>query len=366
MANAILIRMNPDNTRFIHQNNLYSSSELIQKLESSNFISDDWEKHLLNFLVNWFLDTNSIELKTSGSTGTPKLIRTLKSNLRLSAQSTNRFFKITPASRLISCLPANFIAGKMMIIRALEAGCQLHLIKPESNPFQQIQTEADFIAVTPHQLNQAISQKSTVDRVKNILIGGERITAKLLDSISKLKSNCYASFGMTETLSHIAVQSLNHPFNPAYRTLNGVKISQDERSCLVIEAPWVEKSITTNDLVEMINEQEFRWLGRLDDVINSGGIKLHPASMEEKLVRLFDKRICISSLNDQTFGEIPVLIIENKGRSEPESSQLLDKLNSLLDVYEKLKGIFHLQEFPETESGKINRREIKKRINQSF
>lgn len=363
MANAILNRMDSENGHFIYQNQVFTSADLIHHLHSASRKLMDWEKHLLYFLTEWFGPGETIEVKTSGSTGIPKTYHPLKNQLRLSAQSTNRYFQLNQSSQLVHCLPANFIAGKMMIVRALEAGCTLHLLKPDSNPFREIINPADFIAITPHQLNQAIQQKSEINRVKKILVGGERISSSLLESIRHAESKIYASFGMTETLSHIAIQSLNHPYNPYYQALSGVILQQDDRSCLVIQTPWTDNPIRTNDLVEIHNECEFRWLGRMDDVINSGGIKLHPVLMEEKIQKFTKNRICISSTDDETFGEIPVLVIEGDKQSDGEAIQMLQKMNENLDRYERLKGIKYLQHFPETENGKIHRKEIKNRIN---
>lgn len=362
MANAILNRMDRENGRFFYQDQVFTTSDLILKLDSERSRLEDWENHLLNFLKEWTNPYETIEVKTSGSTGVPKLIKPFKKNLSLSAQSTNRYFQINSDSRLIACLPANYIAGKMMIVRALEAKCILHLQKPGANPFKGIQFPVDFIALTPHQLKLAIQQKSQIERVKKILIGGERISASLMEQIQGLSSKCYASFGMTETLSHIAIQSLNHPYNTNYQTLSGVQISLDKRSCLQVKTPWTEQIIQTNDQVEIINHQEFKWLGRLDDVINSGGIKLHPAQMEEKIAQIIQTRFCISSIPDETFGEIPVLVIEGDKLSHSDSIRLLTRLNENLGQYEKLKAIINLRHFPETENGKIQRKEIKNRI----
>lgn len=348
--------MNQSVARFYYQDEVFSLQTLCSRLHDKLEQLADWELDLLQFLQDWQSDEDRIQVQTSGSTGQPKIISLRKTHMLLSARASVDYFSILESSTLALCLPVKFIAGKMMIIRTLVAKCKLIIQPPSSDPFSQFRQAINFIAVTPHQLNQSLKTGSVSPDFQKILIGGESIPTDLRQQIQSLPNQCYASFGMTETITHIAVQSLNHPAEQHYNCLPGILISLNAENCLQIDGPWLENPIETHDIVQIISPEQFTWMGRSDFVINSGGIKLHPEKIEGKIQHDLPFSFLVSSIPDPNFGEIPVLIIESKSKDIPIS---LDEINSNLDRFEKLKGLFIVRSISKTENGKTDRKAMK-------
>ena len=183
-----------------------------------------------------------------------------------------------------------------------------------------------------------------------MIVGGAKMSASLEKSLSKLKTKVYETYGMTETITHIAAKKIGEK---AFTILPNIKIYQDDRNCLVIDAPKISKdTIITNDLVELINENQFVFLGRIDNVINSGGIKLIPEQIEDKLSGKINSRFFVTGIHDAVLGEKLVLIIEG------EKQALDETIFDGLDKYEKPKEVFYVSKFIETLNGKIKRKEI--------
>ncbi|OMP30907.1 AMP-binding protein [Mangrovimonas sp. DI 80] len=308
-----------------------------------------YEKIIGDFLLDWLDDKESVEVKTSGSTGTPKVISVSKQAMVHSALATGNYFKLSPGDRALHCLPTNFIAGKMMLVRAMILGLELDMVAPSRLPAYDDQVVYDFCAMIPMQV------KDNLERLKNIktlIVGGAAFPATLMPFIQDLPGNVYATYGMTETLSHIAVKPLNHLKKAAhFQVLEGIDISQDERGCLVIDAPdlMVEK-LVTNDIVELYSDKEFDVLGRIDNVINSGGVKLFPEQIEAKLDSNIGQRFFISSEEDEVLGEKVILVVEK------DDSSITPSTFKVLDKFEKPKAVYVLEQFEETISGKIRRK----------
>jgi O-succinylbenzoic acid--CoA ligase len=324
-------------------------------LEFSKGISDE----VFVFLEEWFNNNSFIEAKTSGSTGNPKVISLQKKHMINSAIATGEYFKLSEKTTALLCMSPNFIAGKMMFVRALALGWHLDVVDPISNPFKNIEIEYDFSAVVPIQLFQSLND---ICKVKKLIVGGGVVSNELLEKIQQIDTEVYATYGMTETITHIAVKKLNNfshnddisSYN--YQILPNIKISIDKRSCLVIDAYKVsDELIITNDLVELISETEFKWLGRFDSIINSGGIKLIPEQIEGKFSKIISKPFLVAGISDEVLGEKLILIIES---ADNEKSNILKQLKSLetLSKYEIPKEIYFLKNFVETETKKINRK----------
>lgn len=311
-----------------------------------------------SFLKDWFNDKLYVEVKTSGSTGKPKLIKLQKKHMINSAKATGQFFKLPEKTTALLCMSPKFIAGKMMLVRAMVLGWEIDVVEPISNPLENSRKSYDFSAMVPMQLHNSIDE---IHKIKKLIVGGGVVSNELLDKIQNIDTEIFATYGMTETITHIALKRLNNFCHSErseeshYITLPNIKLSQDSRNCLVIEAPMLaNEQIITNDLVELFSETEFKWLGRFDSIINSGGIKLIPEQIEEKLSKIINVRFFVIGIEDVLLGEKLVLIIEGK-----EIGGLLPKVqqcNSLLK-YEIPKEIYFVSNFIETPTQKINRKE---------
>lgn len=313
-------------------------------------VQTEWEKSILDFIQHWFDESEYIQAQTSGSTGTPKPILLPKSAMKLSAQLTGEFFNLQQNESALLCLPVNFIAGKMMVVRAIELGLKLHCVEPKSQINLEDFPMLDFVPMTPMQVQNSLESLS---KIKTLLIGGAPLSDSLRNELLKQDTKSYESYGMTETITHIGLKTISEEF---FTVLNQINIRKDERDCLVIKTPYFEEEIITNDVVEIISKNQFKWLGRIDNVINSGGIKLFPEQIENKLKPHIQKEFVISSIPDETFGQKLILIVESSAEIQ------IDFHTTDLNKYEIPKEIFYLPEFPRTESGKLKRAEILKAI----
>lgn len=317
---------------------------------------ESWWRDLYSFYVEWFGTGEEIIVHTSGSTGLPKNIRFKKSQLLASARQTGNYFRLDEMSNCLLCLPVGFIAGKMMIVRALAYGLNLIAVKPGSDPLAHLQQKINFAAMTPHQVFHSLGSGRDLSQIETLIIGGGQISPVLLGKLQALPTACYATYGMAETLTHIAVKRISGP-NPQnyFNCLPGIKIEQDGRGCLIISADYLSEKIVTNDVVESISEKEFAWLGRIDNVINTGGIKIFPEKIEVELSGLLKGNFFVSSTPDPVLGEKVILIIEGKEPSAQEKSTLIDHLKNSLPHYHCPKEVYYFPKFVFTSSGKINR-----------
>lgn len=309
-------------------------------------VNENWQKEIISFINEWFSDDEFIISKTSGSTGIPKEIKIPKSAMKTSAKMTGKFFGLNVGNSALLCMPVNFIAGKMMLVRAMELKLKLYCIEPKSKLNLNFTNEIDFAPMTPMQVENSFDQILTI---KTLLVGGAPLSDELRKKLSTLKTKSFESYGMTETITHIALKEISEEF---FTTLEKIKIRKDERGCLVIQTPYFKEEIITNDIVEVKDKDQFKWLGRFDNVINSGGIKLFPEQIESKLKPLIQGEFIISSLSDAILGQKLILIIE--GNENPK----FEIRNSNLAKFEIPKEIYFLKEFPRTESGKNIRNEI--------
>lgn len=312
---------------------------------------EEHEKSVGDFILDWFDKKSYIELNTSGTTGSPKIIQMDKQTMVNSALATGDFFDLRPGDKALHCLSTKYIAGKMMFVRGFILGLDMDFVAPSSHPMLHNDTKYDFVAMVPLQAQNSLKE---LKNVKKMIVGGAKMSKSLENSLSKLSTKVYETYGMTETITHIAAKKIGEK---AFSVLPNIKISQDDRNCLVIDAPKIsEEKIVTNDLVDLVNENEFIFLGRIDNVINSGGIKLIPEQIEEKLSNKINSRFFVTGIQDATLGEKLALIIE--GEKQPLDETIFDGL----DKYEKPKEVFYVSKFIETQNGKIKRKEILERI----
>ncbi len=332
----------------------YNKTELLDFSKNLIVEGAPHEIEIGKFLQKWFDENDTISVITSGSTGIPKNITIRKQHMINSANATGVFFKLGPGTSALLCLPPKYIAGKMMLVRAMILGWDLHVVAPEKDALTQYDNNYDFAAMVPYQVHHSIH---ALQKVKKLIIGGGDISKELNDKLQKVFTEAFATYGMTETVTHIAVKRINGlAKSDAYTALPNVKLSQDERGCLVIDAPNISESkVITNDVVDLLSETSFNWLGRYDHVINSGGIKMNPEQIEEKLAAFIDLPFIISSEKDAQLGERVIIIVENKNNIElPDYSEAYKNLHA----YERPKRIYSFSKFPYTETEKIKRKKI--------
>ncbi|MEM9647404.1 MAG: AMP-binding protein [Bacteroidota bacterium] len=327
---------------------------------------EPYERAIGDFLVDWTMDNPTVLVQTSGSTGKPKVILLQKEHMVNSAKSTGSHFGLQAGDSALLCLPCAGIAGKMMLVRAMVLGLELDYVQPTSTPLDSLNGNYDFCAMVPLQVDHSLHH---LERIKTLIIGGASVSHRLRERLMSLPTQVFETYGMTETITHVAVKQLNAsldgrpeqsegPVDNAFTILPGTTISQDDRGCLVIEAPKIsDATVVTNDMVELISETEFQWLGRYDSIINSGGVKLIPEQIEQKLAPLISSRFFVAGIPDDALGEKLVLVLEAEER---DSSGLLTQIKLLegLGKYEVPKELRFVPTFEMTTTEKVNRKVI--------
>ncbi len=314
---------------------------------------EPFEQHVGNFLLDWFDEKSYIELATSGSTGTPKILKIEKQAMLDSALATGDFFGLEPGNTMLHCLPTNYVAGKMMFVRSFILGLDMKFVEPNSNPLKNIDENFDFCAMVPLQAKNSI-KKLKEKKIKKLIIGGVKIHKALEQELVKIPMDIYETYGMTETITHIAAKKVGEEI---FTVLPNVKVAIDDRECLIIKAKRISaKEIVTNDVVELFSDTQFKWEGRYDNVINSGGIKLMPEQIEEKLSSLIPRRYFVYGVADDTLGEKLVLYVEG------EPIEIEESVFNVLKKNEKPKEIKFIPKFKDTATGKIMRRDSLKSI----
>lgn len=309
------------------------------------------DNYAIDFLEEWHNNLPYIIANTSGSTGVPKPIKLLKSDLIKSARATCKYFNIDKKSTLVSPLSSKYIAGKMMIVRAIVSGAKLWIEPPSNKPLANDYGTIDLLPVVPSQVEWLINEYKSIGLIRNLIVGGGNLSERYENSLIKLGVNTYATYGMTETCSHVALRNLP---NQIYETLPGITISNDDRNCLVINASQFSfREIVTNDIVEVLDNRHFKWIGRYDNIINSGGIKFSPEKIEKQLSCFISNPFFIIGEPDDKWGESITLYIEGENIDKTE---ILSNAKLVLENYCVPKKIKCVSKFDKTESGKIIRR----------
>ncbi|MDP2688050.1 MAG: AMP-binding protein [Aequorivita sp.] len=339
---------------------VFSSAEAL-KLSANRLVEKgkDYEKAIGKFILEWLDGNDFIIVKTSGSTGIPKEIKLLKNHVFNSANATVTYFDLKEKTKALLCLPSEYIAGKMMLVRAMTAGWDLDTISPEKNPLENSDENFDFTAMVPYQVFHSLAD---LHKVKKLIVGGGAVSSELEQQLQNVSTHVFATYGMTETISHIAVRPLNGKEKSAvFTALSKVSFSLNEKGCLQIHASEIlEEIVVTNDVVELLSPTSFKFLGRIDNVINTGGVKVHPEVVEEKLSLHLNQPFFIASEKDEALGDRVILIIESEKQLKLED---YSKVFDVLSAYEKPKNIYTLPQFFYTETGKIKRAEVLKKLN---
>ncbi|MDO5105718.1 AMP-binding protein [Capnocytophaga sp.] len=320
---------------------------------------EPYRKSIGTFLLDWLDSKDYVEAITSGSTGIPKVIQLKKQHMVNSALATGAYLHLAPKNTALLCLPADFIAGKMMLIRAIVLGLHLDIIQPSSMPLALTNNDYDFSAMIPLQASKSLYD---LHRVKKLILGGAAIDHDLEEKLQHVSTDVYSSYGMTETISHIAMRHVNHTtqHEDTYKALPQVTFSQDERHCLVINAPRIsDHQVVTNDIVELVSPTEFIWLGRFDNVINSGGFKVFPESVERKIKKYIKNDYFLIGEDDDELGQRAVLYVEGAENDYPNLAHDLYVDKEILK-YEVPRAIYFVPKFVFTDNRKIRREETVK------
>lgn len=308
-----------------------------------------------------------ILVRTSGSTGTPKEMLVEKRRMLASARITCDFLGLKPGDTALLCLSTDYIAGKMMVMRSIERGLRLISVPPSNHPLEGLTSAPDFAAMVPSQVYSSLGNP-LLRKIRHLIIGGGAISAALEQALRTFPYAVWSTYGMTETLSHIALRRLSgSEASEWYTPFEGVKLSQDADGCLIIDAPAVcSETLTTNDIAIFHPEDKgkdsprFRILGRRDNIVCSGGIKIQIEEVERLLQPHLSSPFAISSIPDPKFGEALVLVVEKtSGISQQEYSTICKQH---LPPYHVPRHIIYTDKIPQTETGKIARARLKQKI----
>ena len=340
----------------------FSKQELItycrQRLAESGM--KDFEKEVYDFILEWFSESPDMAVKTSGSTGKPKEIRLLKKYMEASARATISFFGLNPGDTILHCLPMRYIAGKMMVVRALIGRLGLYIAEPSGKP-ELVPEKVSFSAMVPLQLSgllQSIPGRQMLERIDKLIIGGAFVPESLEQRVQEVSTQIWQTYGMTETITHIALRKINGKEKSEwYQLLPGISVQLDNQNQLVINAPGIGvKGLVTCDIAEMNKKGEFKVKGRTDNVIISGGIKFQPEEIEKKISGVFPNNYFIGSLPDDELGRKLVLFIETGSGIEQKVFGIWQAIEQLLEKKEIPKEIVFVPDFQRTPTGKIDRR----------
>jgi o-succinylbenzoate---CoA ligase len=317
-------------------------------------VSKDTQKLVNNFLEAWNSESDSIICQTSGSTGKPKEISITKEKMKRSAAITRNYFGLNKNSIGLLCLSMHSIAGKMMLVRALEIGFKLIITEPSSNPLKDLDLPISFVAMVPMQVYSCIDQDlEKLMNIKHILIGGGEISAELEAKLRNHKLSAFHSFGMTETVSHIAMRDILKTKENIFEALDSTSFTSENNQLIILSDLTDQQKLKTNDLVEIIDNKHFKWLGRKDNVINTGGIKIPIENIERKLSSEIKSPFFLIGEKDNKLGESIALCIE----SNSEIKNIQQIIKTCLDSYERPKKIYYCTKFLRTPLEKIKRKE---------
>jgi O-succinylbenzoic acid--CoA ligase len=326
-----------------------------------------FERSTFDFVRDWMTGVETFTMSTSGSTGIPKNITHTRRGMLASARRTVEKIGIKKFSTALICLDTQYIAGKMMLVRCLSSGLSIMALDPVAQPLIKIPADkcVQFTAFVPYQVDAILESKHPhlLNKFDHVLIGGAALSATTVEKLGPFRCACYETYGMTETISHIALRLVNTGLKQQYfETLPGIEIQTDARGCLVIDADYLEKSVITNDIVEIVGPRKFLWLGRWDTVINSGGVKVMPEKIEKLLERIFqgvnfDNRFFIAAWPDERLGSKVVLVIEGVQFSSETLKRSLEALKTAVSPFEVPKEVYSVPNFLFTETLKIDRKQ---------
>lgn len=338
-----------------------SRQDVLDIAAHSGLERDGYRYRVLSFLKEWFGEEEYLEFQTSGSTGAPKIIRFHKRECIASALQTIQHFELKRGNSALLALPMEFVAAKMMVVRAIVGGLNLLLSQPTSVVVLPDDVDIDFAAFTPHQLSSMMREGTHhLDRLRKVILGGAAVSTPLTYAIHALglEWEVYETYGMTETLTHIAVREIFPKKEELFRVLRGVTIGTDSNGALSIGTDYLTNaSLQTNDVVRISDVngiQGFEVLGRVDHVINSGGVKVQPERIERILQDVCQRALLMVGMPDDTFGQRLELVIEGDIDNELEE-KILCLCEERLPRHMHPRAIHFVPRLVRTKSGKIQR-----------
>lgn len=337
----------------LHLHSMRLSADQIRRMDLSGPVSP-YERTALEFCRNWLSGQELFNVPTSGATGKPKSITITRKQMITSACMTKAFLGLSSGDRALCCLNTDYIAGKMMLVRAMEIGLDITLVPPSANPLQTMEQPFGFTALVPLQLRTILDETpEKIDLLNTIIVGGAPVSPALRERVKNTSPAIYETYGMTETVSHIALKRLNGPRAADYFEVTGdVQIATNGDNELRIKGGITNNRwLQTRDVVELKNSRYFKWLGRTDNVINSGGVKIHPEMLEATITPfLRGRRFFIHGVEDEKLGKKVVLFVES---TTPPDTTFFQRLRP----YEKPKAVCCMKQFLQTPTGKIRRKE---------
>ncbi len=316
----------------------------------------DPECQAQQFVDEWNNGEPHVFAHTSGSTGKPKEIKLLKSDMLVSARSTCDFFNLTSDSTLVCPLSTDYIAGKMMIVRAIVANCKLIIEPPSNRPLRTTNDvkSIDLLPIVPSQAEWLIANRCQLPKIKHIIVGGAPMSNENELGLKSLADNVWATYGMTETCSHVALRRAG---DDTFQALPHITFTTTDDNRLIIKSERMSwRELTTTDVVQLVTPTEFRWLGRSDNVINSGGVKLHPEIIEAELAPFIAKPFYVRGIADSKLGTALQLVIEDPDGTVDSDSLLRQlKLIDSIHPYHIPRWVITTRSLPRTSNGKIRR-----------
>ena len=321
-----------------------------------------------DFMAQWHDGSDAVEVHTSGSTGDPKVMNVEKRRMLASARATCDFLGLKKGDTALLCMSVDYIAGKMMVVRAIERGLKLMTVEPSSHPLalpdfsDEMGKKLDFAAMVPMQVYSSLRvprEREILSNIRHLIIGGGPLDPSLETELRGFGNAIWHSYGMTETLSHIALRRVSgQEASPWFSPLPGITLSVNSDGCLVIDAPHLcPDRLLTRDVVEMEEDrglQRFKVLGRIDNVINTGGVKVHIEQVEKELAPIISCPFLITKCPDAKYGEIVVMLLQGTGADIPAAREACDKA---LTKFARPKHILAVSSLPMTPTGKPARRQ---------
>lgn len=314
--------------------------------------SSDYLKDIWLFIQQWFNESKEVTVRTSGSTGTPSERRIPKDWMRASAHKTALALDLHPEDKSLLCISAKHIGGMMMIVRSFEVGMRLEIEAPSRKPSST--QDVDFTAMVPMQVQALLESGDDLRQFGKIIIGGAPIDPITERKLFEIETPVYATFGMTETVSHIALRRLSGEMaSPWFETLEGVEVSCGDDGRLQIRIAHLDQlEVVSNDLAEVIDSRHFIWKGRADNIINSGGVKISPEELESHLSEHIDIPFFIHQKEDESYGEKVVLCLEG---NSIDAGEIKRWINTIVDTKHRPKEVYIFDQFSRTENGKLQR-----------
>lgn len=341
--------------------------EDILRLQSKAGQLPHFANEILRFCHDWLSGQETFIVHTSGSTGKPKPITLSRQQMQASARQTVQALGLAEGDHALLCMNPAYIGGKMMLVRAMEHNMRLTALEAEADPLAKLAADSpiDFTALVPLQLEAILQNphsKALLNRMKAVIIGGAPVSSQLRSQLATMDAPLFSTYGMTETVSHIALQRLNgEEASDYFQAFREVKLGQDERGCLTIEGEVTGgRRLLTNDVVELQDNNRFRWIGRADNIINSGGVKIQLEKIdrlaEEILGRQgIERKLFSWGMPDEQLGQRLVLVMEGAPIAEKEKENLFKQFALEAGKYEQPKEIYFTEHFIKTSSGKIQK-----------